>query len=140
MKLADCFGKGLLRETRAEPGLAKKDLAQASFFLREADELLSLQKRVMASIALYNAFFHAARALLFNDGVKERSHYCIARYLEERYVTTRRVESHFLDAFETVMSIRHNAQYGTDELVIEEDLAELSTLCRSFIDVVEGLL
>ncbi|MDD4446734.1 MAG: HEPN domain-containing protein [Methanothrix sp.] len=33
----------------------------------------------------YLAVFHSARAVLFRDGVREKSHYCIGLYLQ-RYV------------------------------------------------------
>ncbi len=48
----------------------------------------------MATIALYNAFFHTARALLFRDGIKERSHFCVARYIEEKYVVKGLLNGH----------------------------------------------
>ncbi len=120
--------------------LAGKDIHQAEFFLKEGEELLEQGRAVMASLALYNAYFHCARALLFNDGIKERSHYCIARYLEEEYVTSNRVEAMFLNAFETIMSIRHNAQYSTEEIKIEEDLNELHNICERFIANVSKLI
>ena len=53
-------------------GLAKKSIKQAKSFLKDAEDLIKMKKDRMAVIALYNAFFHAARALLFKDGVKER--------------------------------------------------------------------
>jgi uncharacterized protein (UPF0332 family) len=33
-------------------------------------------------MAAYMGYFHAARAILFRDGVREKSHYCIGVYLE----------------------------------------------------------
>ena len=139
-RLEECFGKGLLQNTNRQPDLARKDLKQAQFFLKETADLLELDKKVMAALSLYNAFFHCARALLFKDGVKERSHYCTARYLEGRYVKTNAIEAKFLDAFETIMSVRHNAQYSTEEIEIEEDLAELYNICEEFIETVERLI
>ncbi|MFH1072242.1 MAG: HEPN domain-containing protein [Nanoarchaeota archaeon] len=133
-KLDDCFGKGLLRKSARQPDLAGKDLRLADFYLNEAADLLEMGKKVMASLALYNAFFHCARALLFHDGLKERSHYCIARYIEEVYVGKKRLDIRFLNAFETIMSIRNNAQYSTEEITIEEDLEELYNICEAFIE------
>ena len=82
----------------------------------------------MCALSLYNAFFHLARSLLFKDGIKERSHYCIARYIEKHYDLDK-----FVNAFETVMSIRHNVQYSTEKVEIDEDLAELINICQNFI-------
>lgn len=138
-KLKECFSKGLLQTAQKQPDLSLKDLRQAEFFLKETEELIKLDKKVMAALSLYNAFFHCARALLFKDGIKERSHYCIARYLEETYVKKNVVDVLFLNAFETMMSIRHNAQYSTDPVEIEEDLVELHNICERFISAVEKL-
>ena len=107
-KLDDCFNKGLLKKDRPNFDLAKKSLRQSEFFLKEAIELLELNKKQIAAISLYNAYFHTTRALLFKDGIKERSHYCIARYLEEKYVNKKLINVKFLNGFETIMSLRHN--------------------------------
>jgi len=131
----ECFEKGLLRKTNPQPDLAKKDVKQSEFFLKEAEELLEINKKQIAALSLYNAFFHAARALLFKDGIKERSHYCIARYLENHYELGKHI-----DIFETIMGIRHNVQYSTEKVEIEEDLSSFCEMCREFIKKVESLI
>lgn len=131
----ECFKKGLLKKISSQPDLAKKDIKQAEFFLKEAEELLEMGKKQIAAISLYNAFFHIARALLFKDGIKERSHYCIARYIENHY----RLDK-FVNAFEAMMTIRHNVQYSTERVEIEEDLTEFINICTQFIEEVERLL
>lgn len=131
----ECFKKGLLKKSFPQKDLAKKDLKQADFFLKEAEELLDLNKKQIAAISLYNAFFHTARSLLFKDGIKERSHYCIAKYLQNNYDIEK-----FVDAFETVMSLRHNVQYSTEKVEIEEDLTEFINICHDFISEVEKIL
>ena len=131
----ECFEKGLLKKTFSQPDLAKKDLKQAEFFLKEAEELLELNKNQIAVLSLYNAFFHTARSLLFKDGIKERSHYCIARYLENHYNLGK-----FINNFETIMSIRHNVQYSTEKVEIEEDLTDFCEICHKFILEVEKII
>ena len=39
-----------------------------------------------------------------------------------------------------MMSVRHNAQYSTEKVEIEEDLEELYDICAKFIDAVELLV
>lgn len=94
----------------------------------------------MAIIALYNAFFHTARALLFKDGIKERSHFCIARYLEENYVHKKLLNANFLDYLDTLRDARHNTQYSLDITEIEIDLGAAIGICRKFMKAVEGLI
>jgi len=136
----ECFEKGLLQKTEPSLDLAKKSVKQAEFFLNEAHDLFDMKKETIAVISLYNAYFHTARALLFKDGIKERSHYCIARYLEEEYVNKKVIDKKFLNAFETIMSLRHNVQYSTEKIEIEEDLTELYNACEEFIQEIEKII
>jgi uncharacterized protein (UPF0332 family) len=140
INVRECFRKRLLRRISPSRGLARKSLKQAKSFLKEASDLLNLKKERMAVIALYNTFFHAARALLFKDGVKERSHFCVARYLEEYYVKKDLLDIKFLNYLETLRDLRHETQYSVEEVEIEQDLDEIYLICSDFIDVIEKLL
>ena len=136
-KVEGCFEQGLLKRIKPNMKYAEQSIRQAEHFLSEAEELIEKEIKDMAFIALYNAAFHAARALLFKDGIKERSHYCIARYLEEKYVNKKLINIKFLNGFETVMSLRHNVQYSTEKVTIEEDLIELTNICEEFLTAVK---
>jgi len=79
-ELDGCFRKGLLRKE-------KPDRAKALRLLQVAEHKLDIAKAVFdidiyddAIINAYAAMFQAARALLFRDGIKERSHYCVFVY------------------------------------------------------------
>jgi uncharacterized protein (UPF0332 family) len=39
----------------------------------------------LAVVSVYTAMFHAARAILFRDDIKERSHICVIQYIKEKY-------------------------------------------------------
>lgn len=94
----------------------------------------------MGTIALYNAFFHVARALLFKDGIKERSHFCIARYVEDKYVNTKLLNMDFLNYLDTLRDARHETQYSLDFAEIDIDLYAGIRVCREFIKVVDVLI
>ncbi|MCP8321946.1 MAG: HEPN domain-containing protein, partial [archaeon] len=57
---------------------------------------MSCYKKRMSIIASYNTVFHAARALLFKDGIKEKSHWAVARYLEYEYVNKGKLDRKIL--------------------------------------------
>lgn len=135
-----CFDKGLLKKVPPSSGLARKGLKQAEFFLNESRDLVKMGKQEMAVIALYNAFFHAARGLLFKDGIKERSHFCLARYIEEEYVNKQNLDSGFLDHLDVLRDLRHETQYTLNEIVIDEDLEGLCGVCVNFIKAVGMLI
>ena len=57
-------------------------LAQARDWVIEAGSDCDVGAIRSALMAAYMGYFHAARAILFRDGVREKSHYCIGVYLE----------------------------------------------------------
>lgn len=139
-ELSDCFERKLLANTSPSTGLAGKSLKQAELFLSDAGDLIKIGKERMATIALYNAFFHTARALLFKDGIKERSHFCLARYLEEKYVHKKLLTAKFLNYLDTLRDARHETQYSLDVAEIEIDFGKAMGICREFMKAVEGLI
>ena len=83
-RFEECFEQGLLKKIKPNLKYSEQSIKQAEHFLEEADILIENRINDMAFIALYNASFHAARALLFRDGIKERSHYCVSKYIEDK--------------------------------------------------------
>ncbi len=136
----DCFKKRLLTKTNPSLGMAKKSLRQSKFFLKEGNDLIELDKKEMAVIALYNSFFHTSRALLFRDGIKERSHFCVARYIESEYVDKKIISHKYLDHLDVLRDMRHETQYMVDTITIEADLEEISKVCKEFTGAVEKLI
>ena len=136
----ECFRKGLLKKGEKSKNLAKKSIKQAEYFLDEAQDLLNMDKRPIAVISLYNPYFHVSRALLFLDGIKERSHYCIARYIEDRYVNASKLDVNFLNNFEIMMGLRHTVQYSTEKTEVDEDVEGLYNVCQGYIKKVEGMI
>lgn len=135
-----CFEKKLLMHSNPSTGLARKSLKQARTFLADAEDMARFEKERMGIIALYNAFFHTARSLLFKDGIKERSHYCVARYVEKKYIKTNIISKKFLDYLDLLRDIRHDTQYSLDEVIFDEDLEEMIEVCKEFISAIEKLL
>ena len=56
--------------------------------------------------------FHAARALLYNAGYRERSHAALLTALRELYAKSGRLDEAALDDFENAMSLREEADYA----------------------------
>jgi len=139
-ELSDCFERRLLTNTGPSTGLARKSLRQAEIFLVDAVDLINIGKDRMATIALYNAFFHTARALLFRDGIKERSHFCIARYVEEKYVRNGLLNADFLSYLDALRDARHETQYSLDVISLEIDMGAAVGICREFMKAMEGLI
>ncbi len=137
-ELSDCFERKLLTNTSPSTGLARKSLKQAELFLTDAGDLIKIGKERMATIALYNAFFHTARALLFKDGIKERSHFCIARYIEEKYIHKKLLNAKFLNYLDILRDARHETQYSLDVLTIEIEMGAAVEICGEGSGLCDG--
>ena len=61
--------------------------------------------------------FHAARALLFRDGIKERSHLCTVSYLRETYPRLK----HLANQLDSYRRNRHITLYGLDFLISDDE-------------------
>lgn len=63
--------------------------------------------------------FHSARALLYRDGIQEKSHYATIMYIKEKYTTL--YGSSLITAFNAHKDQRHESLYGLDFEATKED-------------------
>lgn len=96
---------------------AIKSLDTSLSYIQDAKDNLKMNNHNLVIFCSYTAMFHAARALLFRDGIKERSHICIVSYLRETYPNLKRL-SNLLDIYRRN---RHNTLYALDVLISEDD-------------------
>lgn len=138
-KMEDCFRKGLLR--RVEPSLTKsKDsITEAREWLSEAMKNKASEAYKSAISSLYLAIFHSARAVLFRDGVREKSHYCVGVYLE-KYVDEGVLEEDWVLIFDRIRSVRHTGQYSFQTHPSKEEVDSGIDIARKFVDRMEKLL
>lgn len=137
--MEDCFRKGLLR--RVEPSLTKsKDsITEAREWLSEAIKNKASEAYKSAISSLYLAIFHSARAVLFRDGVREKSHYCVGVYLE-KYVDEGVLEEDWVLIFDRIRSVRHTDQYSFRTHPSKEEVDSGIDIARKFVDRMEKLL
>jgi uncharacterized protein (UPF0332 family) len=121
MKLAECFQKGLLKKISPDMDNAIRSLELSKSNIDDAEENLSIHRYRVVAILSYTAMFHAARAILFRDGIKERSHECIPVYFKEKYPELETL-ANILDSYRR---FRHDAIYGLN-FVIDENEARAS--------------
>ncbi len=136
MKMAECFGKGLLKRMSPDMENARRSLQLSMSNIEDAAENLSIRRHRVVAISSYMAMFHAARAILFRDGVKERSHECIPVYLKEKYPDLETL-ANTLDAYRR---FRHNAVYGLDFIMNEDDAREALNSAKEFLERVRGIV
>ncbi len=135
----DCFERGLLRKVEPSRIKSEQSLHQAREWLSEAEKNLEADAYRSALSSAYLAVFHSARAVLFRDGVREKSHYCIGLYLQ-RYVEEGALEEDWPMLFDRMRSVRHADQYSFQSRPTDEEVSAGLDLAERFINRMERLL
>lgn len=136
MRLRDCYKEGLLRKTKPSKKYAAKSLDTSLNHIENAKDNFEMKNNNLVLFCSYTSMFHSARALLFKDGVKERSHICIVSYLKEKYPELRRL-SNQLDAYRRN---RHNTLYSLDFLISENDAKQAIDDAKEFYKQIKTII
>ena len=80
----DCFTFRLLRKIKPDLDKSKKSLELARQKFAGAENAVKLGVFEFAIIESYMSMFHASRAILYKDGIQEKSHFAIYIYLHKK--------------------------------------------------------
>ncbi|MBI5227550.1 HEPN domain-containing protein [Candidatus Micrarchaeota archaeon] len=141
-ELDKCFRTGQLKKSVPDMEKAKASLISSEENQKDAQVQLDNKSYKWAFIAAYASMFHAARALLFKDGVKERSHFCLYLYVKEKYGGI--IEEKYFSEINTLREGRHAILYGDEDIKIKEvDEVEADSavkIAKGFLDSVKKLI
>lgn len=140
MNIRECFEKRLLREDRPDLRRSGRSMEVAEAKIKEAEKALGYGLLDAAVILAYTAMFHAARAVLFRDGIVERSHVCLIEYLKERYVKTGRMSEALINTLDSARVDRHEALYGLETRSSEREAEHSLQRAKDFISMVRTIL
>jgi len=136
----DCIKENLLRKIPPSKEKAIQSIKKAHQWLKESENSLNGTAFNSSILSSYMVMFHAARSILFIDGYREKSHVCIARYLEEKYVKTGKLERKWVELLDHSREIRHNDQYDLTFISTKEDAEHALKSARDFLSEIEDLL
>ena len=109
---SECLKTGKLVKIRIDNNMIRKEIENATLDLETAKDSLKQKKFKWAIIQAYYSMFHCARALIFQVGLREKSHRCLIEALREKYVKSGKMNIKLLDMFIDAMSLREEADYG----------------------------
>jgi uncharacterized protein (UPF0332 family) len=112
MRSDECFQKRLLRRDRPDPLKVAKALEMAEAKKERAVELFENDFFEESIVASYTCMFQAARALLFKDGIVEKSHACVVAYLQDMYASSLGQDK--INWLDTYRLERHESLYGLE--------------------------
>ena len=141
MNLEDCFSKRLLIKIKADMEKAERSIKTAEHKLELALKEYKAGIYEGSIINAYASLFHSARAILFKDGIKERSHYAIYVYLKEKYGN--KIKEKLLNEFSALRLQRHEILYGfSDEIekIEKEEAKEILSAAEEFVFKVKEIV
>ena len=136
----ECISKGLLRKIPSSRGKAERSLHRARQWLNESEKNIRAKAYNSSVLSSYLAMFHSARAILFKDGFREKSHACVARYLEKTYVNKRLLPEKWIDLLDHYRELRHSDQYDLSFFSTEEEAKRALKSAQGFVKIMGDLL
>lgn len=130
--LDDCLREGLLRRVPPSPQRADGSLKAAYRWLEDAQRSIDAGAYNPSVLSSYLAMFHSSRAILYLDGYREKSHYCIARYLD-KYVADGRLETRWVELLDHQRELRHESQYNFSFITTKTEAEATLTAAKTFV-------
>ncbi len=131
----------LLRErkivrSRISRGMVLKELEVSKNDLEAGRRSLNEEDYKWATVQAYYSIFHAAKALLYNRGFREKSHRGLLAALRQLY--PREIPGSMLDDFREAMELRESADYGL--VWSEESATNVLDAAEAFLDKAKSIL
>ena len=117
--LEDCFKFRLLRYIKPDKEKTKRSIEVSKQRLNEAEMAFKFKIFKYVILESYMAMFHSARALLYKEGIQEKSHFALFIYLKEKY--SNKIPLHILNLLNIHRLERHESLYGLDYQPSEGD-------------------
>jgi len=127
-----------LRKIVPDKEKSKKSLEIAKERINQAEEAIKLKIFNFAVIESYTAMFHSARAILYNDGIQEKSHFAVYIYLKEKYID--KIPLNILNFLNIHRTERHEALYGLEYKPEKQDAIIALEDAKAFVNEVEKVL
>ena len=127
-----------LTRFRVSSEMIEKELEGAQYDLNGAKNSLEREDYKGATVQGYYSMFHAARALLYTTGYREKSHRALVTALNELYVKTGKLESDHLENLKHAMDLREEADYSMT--FSETGARELARYAETFLTRVKEIL
>jgi uncharacterized protein (UPF0332 family) len=140
IEFQDCIEQGLLRKVIPSVDKAKKGIDKAQIFLEQAKKAFTISAYDSSLMTCYQAIFLSAKSVLLKDGYREKSHACVARFLEERYAKTGEIDIKWVELLDRYRDLRHDDEYNVFFFASKEDCQELIKFASEFIEEMQGII
>lgn len=137
MNIKECINQGYLQEVEKDIKLVDKEIKESVYDLERAQKTFKEEDYKWSIVKAYYSMFHAARALLFNQGLREKRHFAIVIVLEELNKKGK-IEMKYVNEFKVMIESREDADYHyTYSKAIAEESLEIA---KQFIERIRKYL
>lgn len=138
MDVDECFKKRILRRISPDLEKSKSSINIAVSKLNEAQKLFQSEFWNNSLLSAYTSIFHSVRALLYKDGIQEKSHYALFVYLKEKYSNL--IPFSLINSFYEYQKQRHKILYALEEVYSKDDSEEIIIDAEEFLIKIKEIL
>lgn len=129
--------KRIVRFSRSKE-LVGDELKAAHDDLTEAEDRFCNERYKYATVTAYYSMFHTARALLYSEGFREKSHYWLVVALQALFVDKGLLDESHVESLHDAMVLREDADYHGN---FSKEGAEVTLeSARAFLEKAEKIL
>jgi len=125
-----------LTKIKPDEKLVRKEMEGAESDFGAATKSLMNNDFKWATIQGYYSIFHAARALLYAKGFREKSHYALLIAIQELF--SNELEQSLIQGFEDAMNLRQTADYGLT--FSHEGALDVMETAKRFLQITKEIL
>ncbi len=132
MDIKECFNKKLLKRIAIDANKIANSIKIAENKLLRANELFGSGFFSDCLINAYTFMFHSARALLYKEGIQEKSHYAVYICLNEKF--KEKLGADLIESFFNYQLERHEALYGFDSEITKDKAEGILEDAKKFLN------
>src|SRR3990170_5649065 len=113
-EFSKCLERGKIKKFTPGPKLAGKEVKLAKDDLQISLKSLSEKNYKWSIIQSYYSMFHSARALIYFEGDREKSHFCLIEAVRSLFVETGKLNVLLVEGLLEAKNLREAADYYGD--------------------------
>ncbi len=113
-EFSKCVKRGKIKKFTPGPRLVSKELRLAEEDLKTSSKSFSGKNYKWGIIQSYYSMFHSARALIYSEGYREKSHFCLVEAVRTLFVEKRKLNVLLVEALLEAKNLREAADYYGD--------------------------
>ncbi len=133
-----CLERGKIKSFSPGPKLAVKELKLAGEDLKMAAGSMKEKNFRWSIIQSYYSMFHSARALLYSEKFREKSHYCLIEAVRALFCEKGKLDADLIESLIEAKNLREAADYYGD--FSEINCKKLVKKAREFLKTAQGIV